>query len=476
MKGGPHSEDKALVGCLLAAVFGLAWALVLALSRSSAQPRSSLPACSPGPSPIRRPRPPGRARIAVSLAGLLGAFVVGVFANHAYTVWRTQAAEKAELAALGYIAYVRDGNIHTCRADGARDRLLVRGANCRGLLWGPQGDKLAFVRQYHVGECKAVALYAVDITKSHLTKLTRDLPGVAEHSRIGWAERQPLIAFDYTPANVGTRGADSAVVQAACGPGWPRECIFANCRCPCISPNGGLLALHDLLPTTHTQDFLVSLACLDNVGPSLPGQRRVDDLVTADDEELQAYGYAMEDLSLCPTGDCVSFRMRWNAGGTLWLCEFGETVQLRRACSLEDVAMATWNPSGTALVVWKLHNSTSSEAAASSEGLYWVDPANGIARQLVGGLRRCSLSVDTQCWSHDGRWLVCTDHTGQAYGSRQPTATRLLDVETGKLVALSEPGVGLPRLQPVPCPLAPADTWVFEDAGTLRKMRKGTWR
>ena len=473
MRGLTNLDDKRAAGCLLCVVGALVCALLLALLRLFGQTTSGLSLQQPAAAqrPTRQARP--KCRAAAWVWSVVGAFVVGFAANHTYTEWRKQATQRGELAALGYIAYVRDGDIRIRRADGARDRLLVSGANCRGLAWDHYGSELAFVRQYHAGATESVALYSVSLRSARLTKWTADLPGASEWSCIAWAARVISLAFDYTPAQddlAARRGALVLVAPYGQG-GEVRE--YAGCYGPRLSANGEVFACRDLPQETWDEGPTVALVRLDpGAGDGLDGAVDGSELLSTRGGAVREYGHLISEVGLSPQGDELCFRVGWVGGGTLWVSDTAVPANPRLVSDMNDIQTAQWHPSGSSIVVHKSRGSTGSEAEESSEGLFLVDVDTGRARQLIAGVRGAGLWLADQCWSYDGEWLLLHDYAEANRDEAVDVPLCLLNVTDRRLVVVKPTEAEGACLQPTPLPPASRCHWVFEAGGTVRKVAR----
>jgi hypothetical protein len=393
-------------------------------------------------------------------------------ANNRYQKEQKLRDARAERRSLGHIAYVQDGNIWLMRADGSDKRLVVSGANCRGLAWNPWGDKIAFLRHCHVDSTNTVALYVLDFTNNTLVKLTRDLAGSAKRSKIVWSERDGHngdLAFEYERSNTNSAEGICGVCQQVNLCGQDQWNFYPKCRCPCSTAGASLLVIRDhfgdtpefSMPTYHT---------------SVVYARTPDDpLAKTLFPPLEEAGYAMESLQISPLADQVAFRVRWNAGGELWACNTENEPRCRRISELTDICNLTWHPSGQSLIVAKVHTSSSSEALRASEGILSVSVDGSQVRQIVGGDRGAALSFEQQCWSHNGKFMIV--HGCSSCCRENPeivqTSTLLLRIEDGELIKVAENKLEFARLQPnLSSALSTKHHWVLRADGRAVRGRR----
>ena len=368
--------------------------------------------------------------------------------------WQAAREQSAILQQLGHIAYVRNGDIWLCRADGSRDWPLVAGAECRGLAWSPDGRQLAFVRSMDTGEESTVALYVADLEAGKLVKCIDDIPGTGTWSEVAWSGYWPdwtTIAFDYEEIHKSPVYAPClARVPMGEYRGEPVE-ILPRCYCPWLDATGELYAIkHD--PDAGTASIIPAIASTDM-------------------EELEEAGYAIRTIALSPRADEVVFSMRWNTGGELWTVEvdLGSAVGApKKLCDLENIVEIGWHPFGTHLLLRQESHASYHAALPSTEGLLLMERATGVFRQLVSKPRQGYWHFSRQCWSEDGQWLLLTharyDRTEDEWPIIDPM---FLDVQANRRISLSIPLVDDPRLhlQPTGTSIPGKAQWRFDSSG-----------
>jgi hypothetical protein len=411
-------------------------------------------------------------KIQLLLSFLIGVGA-GVVANTAcsHFIFRYQVGK--ELRSLGYIAHAENGDIWVCRADGGSRRRVVVGANPRAMAWSPDGTQLAFLRQYHTKEANSIALYVIDFTNGLLSKYTKDIPGVAEGNRLVWADRASSIAFDYHPT-LGHDGAPSMHARASYNdctvyteffPGSERKTwFFPACYSPCLTANGLLSAVRKSFDKVDGAVVTHIINCptdyfIDNTFPPPPS------LCSTAHPPLSESGNMIDKLSLSPRCEQWAFKVRWNAGGQLWVLDIYNDSKPRCLTQLDNILDLCWQPSGEGILVLHRYQSTSSEAATSSEGLLLVSPIDGTYRQIVTRAMGTELTFNDQCWSYDSRWLLLTASLGWWGDEWKPIATVLMDLNTGRKFQMGDRAFNLPRLQPRPSEIACRVRWSFKPDG-----------
>jgi len=438
-------------------------ALVSWVKRSRGRVQASGNEASPN-EPTHSHRPRLFLSIGRWLLALFVSFALGFFTNAWFAEWQAAREQSAILQQLGHIAYVRNGDIWLCRADGSHRRLLVGGAKSVGVAWGSNGTRLAFVCSIGTDERSTVALYVADLENGELIKYTDDIPGKAVYSELTWAEgggNTIAVAFDYEPIRESSASPRCLAYVAKGGLYGEGVEILPRCYCPWLDAMGGLYAISHDPGVTPSAGWTASI-----IGP-------VGDVIASTQmKELEEAGYAIRTMALSPRANEVVFSVRWNIGGELWTVQWDlghKLARPKKLCDLQNIVEFGWHPSGTHLLL-RQESEGHEFALPSTEGLLLVERATGLFRQLLTKPREGYWHFSRQCWSHDGQWLLVThadhDRKGDEWSIIEPL---FLNVQTNERISLSLPLVDDPRLylQPTATPIHGTAQWRFDPSGHI---------
>jgi len=394
-----------------------------------------------------------RSPIAVFLLG----FASGVLANYAWDAYGGEAQRREVLAPVGYVAYLRAGDVYVAGADWRAGCRLTVGACCYGIQWSPEGRRLAVVG-CPVGSHGVLALWVIDFDKGLAETWASGISASGFGQRVRWADRTDTIAFDYY-LEADDRARSSCVALVRRRDGQYSTCYATGCYAPVLDVDGDLYAVR-LYNAERSDGCLIwqLVRCTATTSPSLRPACGV--LADTNQECFEDAGYAFEFPAISPDGLTIALRTRWNAGGQLWLCDIYGERGPRRASTLEDVIRLECSPASSWLLVRVQSESSAARSFFSHNGVYIVDAASAQHRVLVTNSPDYTWRFWDQCWSPTGCVLVGRERWDETV--RNPLGPvleahsidyYLVEVSTGDALPLPiSPGVE-PRLQPVPSPL-----------------------
>ncbi|MHB8995644.1 MAG: TolB-like translocation protein [Armatimonadota bacterium] len=377
-------------------------------------------------------------------AGLLVSFALGFVTNIASDRYSKTSERSALLRPLGWLAYVRMGNVYIARADGSDERQLTRGGEAVGIAWSPEGGRLAIVVSTSAKEPR-MGLWVADLRSATWEAWLRDVPGSAGYSRVVWAFRADSIAFDMEA--VQDTGQSCVVrVRRIMEDNLPRYTsgFFNDCESPTLDAYGDLLSIRILAKDEGCVWQIVSAPSEDNYPSGKPIKygvvHDIREPVFADTD----VGYAFETVRLSPNGDRIAFVSRWNVPGLLWIGGSGSSPGPRMVPNMDRVVTEEWSPDGTRLLAWSEYCSSSYSGAPSADGVFIVDATTLECRPLVQNEPNATWFFHDQCWSCGGNWVLL-----QKGGDFSTSTMHLVHAASSEVVEVGLPPAAIAQLQPV---------------------------